>query len=266
MRPRESDGYIHGTEPREQERLAGLNRLTNAAFVEFLKVERGIRVLEVGSGLGILAADVARAAAGVTVIGVERSPEQIAAARLAPNVTYVQGDAHELAFPDASFDLVYGRYILEHVQDPARVVREMARVVRPGGRVAACENDISLFRVDPPCPTFDAVWTAFQEYQARLGGDARVGRRLHRLFRGAGLDPVELSVQPDVHWHALPTFAPWLENTIGNIESGRTGLVGAGLCTAADIERAIGELRALIANPEGSSIFVWNRAVGVKPG
>jgi SAM-dependent methyltransferase len=259
------DGYIHGTEPREQERLAGLNRLTNAAFVSFLKLEPGLHVLEVGSGLGILAADVAQAAPGISVVGVERSAEQIAAARPAPRVTYLQGDAHELAFPDGTFDLVYGRYILEHVQDPPRVVREMARVVRSGGRVAACENDISLFRVDPPCPGFETVWAAFQEYQAQLGGDARVGRRLYRLFRGAGLQPTLLSLQSDVHWYGTPTFAPWLENTIGNVESGRAGLVAAGLCTPAEIERAIAELRELIANPDASSIFVWNRAMGVRP-
>ena len=50
------DTYIHGTEPDEQERLAALNRMTNAAFVGFLGVTPGARVLEVGSGLGLLAA------------------------------------------------------------------------------------------------------------------------------------------------------------------------------------------------------------------
>src|SRR5262249_13134856 len=115
-----SSTYVHGTEPSEQERLAGLNRMTNAAFIAFLNVAPRSRVLEVGSGLGLLATEVASAAPEVDVVGIELSAAQIAAATRAPRVTLIQGDAHELKFPDASFDLVYARYLLEHVSDPER--------------------------------------------------------------------------------------------------------------------------------------------------
>src|SRR4249919_897271 len=74
------DTYIHGTEPSEQDRLAALNRMTNAAFIRFLDVPSGARVLEVGSGLGLLAVAVASAAEDVRVVGVELSRDQIAAA------------------------------------------------------------------------------------------------------------------------------------------------------------------------------------------
>src|ERR1700704_3988146 len=126
------DTYIHGTEPSEQERLAALNRMTNSAFVRFLDVPAGARVLEVGSGLGLLAVDVASAADGVHVVGIEMSSDQIAAAATSPRVTYRQGDAHTIDFADASFDLVYARYLLEHVAKPDVVLSEMRRVVRPG--------------------------------------------------------------------------------------------------------------------------------------
>ena len=178
--------YIHGTDASEQARLKLLNRLTNGPFIEFLNVQPGMRILEVGSGLGILAAEVAAAADNVEVVGLERSSAQIAAAVQSPAVCYVQGDAHLLPFGEGSFDLVYCRYLLEHVADPARVLAEMRRVVRAGGRAAAMENDISLVRLDPPCPAFDEVWTAFAEHQRRLGGDGLIGRRLYRLFREAG--------------------------------------------------------------------------------
>ena len=65
------DTYIHGTEPSEQDRLAALNRMTNAAFIRFLAVPDGARVLEVGSGLGLLAVETASAARDVRVVGVE---------------------------------------------------------------------------------------------------------------------------------------------------------------------------------------------------
>lgn len=256
--------YIHGTNSSEQSRLRLLNRLTNGPFVEFLRMQPRMSVLEVGSGLGILAAEVAASAEGVVVTGLERSSEQIAAAVTAPRVFYVQGDAHELPFADGSFDLVYCRYLLEHVADPARVLSQMRRVVRPGGRVAAMENDISLVRLDPPCPEFDEVWSAFAEHQRQLGGDGLIGRRLYRLFCEAGFKQIELSVQPELHWHGSPGFALWIENLAGNIRSGERGLIETGLSSPEQIERAIGELSELKSRGDASFTFVWNRAIGLK--
>ena len=256
--------YIHGTEPSEQERLAALNHLTNEAFVQFLGISPQMRILEVGSGLGILAANVASAAEGVHVCGLERAPEQIAAAIKTPNVTYVQGDAHQLDFPDGSFDLVYARYLLEHVSDPQKVLSEMRRVVCSGGRVAACENDVTLVRLDPPCPTFEEVWQAFQQYQKSLGGDALIGRRLYRLFRSAGFSQIELSVQPEVYWYSSQGFPCWIQNLIGVIESGQHGLVNSGLCKREQIQNDIVELKELSEEKGASSCFMWNRAIAIR--
>lgn len=255
--------YIHGTEPAEQQRLALLNRLTNAAFVEFLNVQSGMRVLEVGSGLGHLAAAVARSAKDVRVFGVERSEDQIRAAVKDPAIDYVLGDAHELRFDSHSFDLVYARYVLEHVASPETVLKEMARVARSGCRVVACENDESLIRWDPPCPNFEIVWSAFQQHQKNLGGDSQIGRRLYGLFRSAGLRNIELSLQPEIHWYGSPGFEGWIRNIIGNVESARCGLIDSGLCREGSIAAANAELNALLQNETASSVFVWNRAVGV---
>ena len=259
-----SQVYIHGTQPVEQERLAGLNRMTNAAFIEFLNVAENSRVLEVGSGLGMLAGDVAAAASGVQVIGVELSAAQIAVCGSRAGVTFVQGDAHALDFPDGSFDLVYVRYLLEHVADPVRVLREMRRVARPGGLVAACENDVSLLRFDPPCPAFDRAWETFTRFQSTLGGDGLIGRRLYRLFREAGFADVELSVQPEVHWYGSPGYVAWVHNIIGNLESARTGMLDAGAISERDLNDGVAELERLKTDSTGSAVFVWNRAMAVR--
>ncbi|MEX2026589.1 MAG: methyltransferase domain-containing protein, partial [Pirellulaceae bacterium] len=236
----------------------------NGPFVEFLRVQPGMRVLEVGSGLGILAAEVAAAAEGVEVIGLERSSEQIAAATSAPRVHYVQGDAHELPFADGSFDLVYCRYLLEHVANPVRVLSEMRRVTRPGGRVQAMVYDGSLVRLDPPCPAFEQVWSAFAEHQRQFGGDGLIGRRLYRLFRDAAFSQIELSIQPELHWHGSPGFAPWIENLMGNIRSGHQGLIESGLCSPEQIGLALSELSALKPRRDASFTFMWNRAAAVR--
>ena len=256
--------YIHGTTQSEQIRLAELNRLTNGSFIEFLRVEPGMRVLEVGSGLGLLAAEVAAAAERVEVTGVEISPQQIAAAAQHERVQHLQGDAHNLPLADGAFDHLYCRFLLEHVGEPARVAAEMRRVTRAGGRVAVMENDTSLVRLDPPCPAFAAVWAAFARYQWRLGGDAFIGRRLFRLLKGVGFTKIDLSCQPEIHWSGSPNFRAWVVNLAGNLDSARAGLVESGTCAAALLAQAEGELKQLIERPDGSATFVWNRAMAVR--
>src|SRR2546426_6914087 len=89
--------YIHGTAESEQGRLAALNRLTNQSFVDFLELKRNDSVLEVGSGLGMLAAEVAARAPHGEVVGVEYSAEQLAATKVTQsNLRFQQGDALRL--------------------------------------------------------------------------------------------------------------------------------------------------------------------------
>ena len=253
--------YIHGTEPPEQKRLAELNRLTNDTFLAFLDVPAEARVLEVGSGLGILAGEIAEVSQR-RVVGVELSSAQIASAAGVPRVAFVQADAHVLPLASGAFDLVYARYLLEHVRDPQAVLAEMRRVLRPGGSVAVMENDISLARFDPACPAYDGVWDAFGRLQLQLGGDGTIGRRLFGLLHRAGFQQIELSVQPEVHWHGSPAWIPWVRNIIGNVESARVALIERGLCRKDQVDAAVAELDALMARPDASATFVWNRAKG----
>ena len=140
----------------------------------------------------------------------------------------------------------------------------MRRVARPGGRVAACENDIGILQLDPSCPAFEAVWVAFRHYQARLGGDGLIGRRLYRLFRAAGFTRIELSVQPEVHWAGRDGLASCLQILSSMIVSARRGMVASSLCTEAQIADAIAELAALARSPDASWHFLWNRAVAIR--
>src|SRR5688572_15754828 len=114
--------YIHGTDASEQHRLVELNRLTNGPFIEFLDVRPGSRVIDVGSGLGILASAIAEAAPDVRVVGVELSRVQLANARRTRATAFVQGDAHALPVRDTAFDLACARYLLEHASDPSAVL------------------------------------------------------------------------------------------------------------------------------------------------
>lgn len=261
----QSVSYIHGTEGAEQERLALLNHLTNAPFIRFLELEETASVLEVGSGLGILTQEVARRVPKGRAIGVEYSAEQLRRASLASvNLHFVQGDAHHLPFDEESFDTVYCRYLLEHVREPVIVLKEIGRVLVPGGRAFAQENNILVNVFYPECPLFDAIWQKFAVLQERLGGDALIGKRLLVLFREAGFHNVELSIQPEIHHAGTETFRPWIENQIGNVEGCMEEFQKRHLATEDEIIRAIEELRAFVERDDASAIFYWNRASGVK--
>jgi demethylmenaquinone methyltransferase/2-methoxy-6-polyprenyl-1,4-benzoquinol methylase len=97
-------------------------------------------VLDVATGTGAVARELLRQK-GCTVVGLDQSPEMLAEARrrLPENVKLVEGTAEQLPFPDGSFDALTFTYLLRYVSDPAATLRELARVVRPGGTIAGLE-------------------------------------------------------------------------------------------------------------------------------
>jgi SAM-dependent methyltransferase len=257
--------YIHGTRETEQSRLAKLNALTNPPFVAFLDCERAARILEVGSGLGLLSRDVCREATSAHVFGIEYSAAQLGRAQPTDRLHFIQADAHAIPFVGESFDIAYCRYVLEHVSKPVDVLRQMHRVLRTGGKAYAQENNILMCVFDPECPAFDSIWKRFAVLQEKLGGDALIGKRLFRYFRQAGFVEIELSYQPEIHHSGSSHFQLWVENLIGNIRSGEEALQNHGLANVPEIEAAVGELTALMERPDASALFYWNRASGIKP-
>lgn len=258
--------YIHGTGSEEQERLALLNRLTNQSFIEFLDLTDPRSILEIGSGLGIVAAEVAAHHTKTDVWGIEYATQQLESTKkqLQPNLHFVQADAHHPPFRTAQFDVVYCRYILEHVIDPVRVLNEAYRVLKPGGKLHVQENNILVLELYPDCPRFDHVWQQFVTLQTQLGGDGQIGKKLFSLFKAVGFQHIELSIAPEIHWAGMPTFRPWVENLIGNVRSGAEALQQKQLATAEEITTALEELRAFSGWTDASMYFYWNRAVGRK--
>jgi len=258
--------YIHGTGPAEQDRLRRLNRLTNGSFLEFLPVRPGQRVLELGSGLGILAGEVAARVRPGLAVGLEMSRAQIQAAQqMEGGLHVVMGDAHAPPFREETFDLVYCRFLLEHVHDPAAVLRAARQLLKPGGKICVQENTVLVNMFDPECPGFDIVWKKFVELQRELRGDAMIGKQLFRLLAVADFAGIELAIAPEVHHAGQPTYAEWIANLAGNIESAEDALLLGRYCSRDEIQRAYDELAALAANRRGSAWFYWNRATAYRP-
>jgi len=152
------------------------------------------RLLDVGCGPGTITADLAERVG--TVTAVETAPEALTAARAVAagrgltNVAFAVEDVHALGFPDGTFDVVHAHQVLQHVADPVAALREMARVCRPGGLVAARDSDYAAFTWWPRVPALDR-WLDLYERLARAnGGEPDAGRRLMSWARHAGLTTV----------------------------------------------------------------------------
>ncbi len=257
--------YIHGVQPEEQDRLRLLNKLTNQLFLDFVAVNNGDQILELGSGLGIVANLMADKNPAGKVTGIEYAAEQIAGCEQnKPNLKFVQGDAHQLPFENETFDVVYGRYVLEHLQDPSTALKEVYRVLKPGGKAYFQENTISTMRIHPQCPAFDMVWGRFIQLQTQLGGDAEIGVKLYQYMKRAGFAAPIPSFAEELHYPEKGTHQLWIDNIIGNVESGREQLVALGLATADQVDLAVRELEGTKVNPEASVYFAWNRIAAVK--
>jgi demethylmenaquinone methyltransferase/2-methoxy-6-polyprenyl-1,4-benzoquinol methylase len=109
-------------------------------LVSCINARAGDTVLDAATGTGAVVRELIRQK-GCSVVGLDQSPEMLAEARrrLPDDVRLVEGTAERLPFEDASFDALTFTYLLRYVGDPAATLRELARVVRPGGSVASLE-------------------------------------------------------------------------------------------------------------------------------
>lgn len=143
-----------------------------AAVGDFVRPQGDERALDVGAGAGALA--LALAPLVREVVGLDPVPEllELARARGLPNTEFVEGDGAALPFPDGSFDLAGTHHTLHHVLRPERVVAELARVTRPGGRVLVVDQ------VGPDEPSAAAALHEFESVRdpahARLLADAEL--------------------------------------------------------------------------------------------
>ena len=120
-----------------------------------------MRVLDVATGTAAVATELARAVPGRTVVGIDQSPEMLAVARERTRglpIELHEGRAESLPFADGEFDALTFTYLLRYVDDPLATMRELARVVRPGGVVAMQEFGVPR-----------GVWRPLWELYVRVG-------------------------------------------------------------------------------------------------
>ena len=256
--------YIHGTSPKEQARLNALNALTNHSFISYLGDLSQKDIADFGCGTGVLMADIARYFPTCRITGLELSADQMRQAEMrlgdVGTATLKQCDVTESGLPDRSFDVVYCRYLLEHLIDPVAVAREMMRIARTGGIVAAQENDLHNVLYYPEIEGMEEIHHHFCILQQQMGGDPFVGRKLFDIFKKAGATRIELDYEPEIYTEYDPDpYRAWLYNAISIYRGSGQELLGRGMVDSALFDEVLARMEQRIHRPVGVALFHWNR-------
>ena len=162
---------------------------------ELCPIDAGDRVLDVGCGLGHELARLSeRVGRRGRAVGIDANPAMIAEARRRAAEAwfpgqYEVGDAHNLDFPEDTFDLCLTERVLRYLRDPEAAVREMTRVVRPGGSVLAFDFDSDQTIVDA---TDQSLARRLADVLDAAVPNPWIGRQMYGLFRRVGLADVRV--------------------------------------------------------------------------
>ena len=234
-------------------RLAILSEVlwpTTRRLLERAGIRAGMACLDLGSGAGEVTMAMADlVGAGGKAVGIEfervkaSAAERKAAGRNVSNVEFRVGDVTHW-YEDSAYDLIYARFLLTHLRDPARLVSGMRQALRPGGVAIVEDIDFNGNVCSPPCEAFDEYVRLYQEVVRHRGGDANIGPRLPSLLMDAGFADVHVDlVQPVFMTGIGKQLAPLTFEFI--IDS----LVADGLASEANLRAELAALEAFTNDP-----------------
>jgi len=159
----------------------------------------GIRLLDIGCGPGTITVGLAKAVAPGEVVGMDLAESQIELARQRAadnkleNARFIAGSIYEMPFGDEGFDAVLAHTVFEHLKEPVPALREIRRVLKPGGLVGLRSPDWGGFIVHPLSPEIRSGMELFESMQTANGGDVLAGRKLKEWTIAAGFREVKWS-------------------------------------------------------------------------
>jgi ubiquinone/menaquinone biosynthesis C-methylase UbiE len=258
-------GYLHGFTEDERTRLRRQARFLEHRIHDRLPFRRSKDLVEIGCGVGAQTEILLRHFPDLHVTGIDRSESNLEAARshlsglqwAEGRYSFVLADAGSLEIEADRFDSAFLCWILEHVGDPALILSETRRVLRPGSPIVVTEVQNASFFLDPYSPNTLGYWMAFNDHQLEIGGDPFVGAKLGNLLQAVGYRDITTEVRT-IH---LDNRAPgeraefiayWTELLL----SGAPGLEKAGKVSTEVVEGMKRELAQVAHDP--NSVFFYS--------
>jgi len=215
----------------------------------------GLRLLDVGCGPATVTVDLARSVAPGLVVAVDRVEGVLSEVRgpgAGTAVAFGAADVYELPFGPGAFDVVHAHQVLQHLNDPVVALREMGRVARPDGVVAARDSDYDAMTWHPADPLLDRWLELYRSVARANGGEPDAGRYLRSWALQAGFSQVASSASA---WcYAEPDERQWWGGLWADRVT-RTSLghrsVELGLASVAELDEMAAAWRRWAAAPDG---------------
>ncbi len=186
-----ADAYAHGHHESVLKSHTWRTVENSAAYL-LPHLRAGATLLDIGSGPGTITMDFAERLAPGSVIGVDAAADVVAKASAdaeplgLSNLSFEAGDAYALRFEDSSFDVTHAHQVLQHVTDPVVMLREMRRVTKAGGVVAARDVDYEGVIISPETPELAEWLPLYLQVHRGVSGEPAAGRHLKKWARDAG--------------------------------------------------------------------------------
>ncbi len=198
------------TELERLEKQAAIAQQLEAVWFKRVGCRDGDRILDLGSGPGVTTTLLARTFPASTVVGVEpddrlrrRAGSRAEQLGLAGRCSFAGGTGEAIPLEDASVDFAYARFLAQHLDEPARTLTELRRVVAPGGTAALLDVDDAGVVIHPEPVGLAEFQARVARAQQELGGDRHVGRKLVAYLAEAGFESPRTEVVP-LSSHHLP--------------------------------------------------------------
>ncbi len=242
---------------------------TAANFASFFlpHLQSGMRLLDCGCGPGTITIGLAPAVAPGEVVGIDLEAAQInlaqtqAAQANVTNIRFEVANVYALPFPDASFDAVYCSAVLGHLRERDKALREMRRVLKPGGLIGVRNDDLDGYLIAPAEPLLRQTWTLFGQFVQHNGGNAWAAKHLRTWLRESGFTQIEMSAAYESYGTPAATAA-WSDSIVAILADLEPRLIEAGLTEHAIVERLSVAWQAWGKYPDAFLGRSWCEAVG----
>ncbi|MFC1569474.1 class I SAM-dependent methyltransferase [bacterium] len=266
-----NEAYVHGYSNKENQRLEDQAVTLTELLHSDSGYPAGSLVLEAGCGVGAQTITLLERSPGAQFISIDISKPSIDQAEAKAvsagfdNIEFKVADIFDLPFEPETFDHIFLCFVLEHIPNPAGVLKHLKQVLKKGGTITAIEGDHGSTFFHPDSHAAHQTIQCLIDLQAKAGGHAEIGRELYPLFIQSGLADVQVSPRmvyvddsrPDwVDGFTKKTFTAMIEGI-------REKTLSEGLMDEKTFDQGVRDLYRT-AESDGVFCYTFFKAVGVK--